>query len=193
MYTGCFFAKKGVNQNMKIAIGCDHAGFQLKEIIKAKLINEKFDVEDFGTFDEGSVDYPDYAFYVGKAITTNQCQRGILVCGTGIGIGIAANKIPGIRAALCHNVFSAQASREHNDANILTMGARIIDEKLALEIVEIWLKTEFAGGRHQSRIEKIRAIEDMMAVERAEELAEIYAEKGKTAKEKKIKTLTKSE
>jgi len=108
-------------------------------------------------------------------------------------LAIAANKIPGIRAALCHDVFSAQASREHNDANILTMGARIIDEKLALEIVEIWLKTEFAGGRHQSRIEKIRAIEDMMAVERAEELAEIYAEKGKTAKEKKIKTLTKSE
>ncbi len=156
-----------------IALGSDHAGYQLKEKIKAYLLEKGYRFTDFGTFDEASVDYPDYAFYVGRSVANGECERGILICGTGIGIGIAANKIPGIRAALCHDLFSAQACREHNDANILTMGSRIIPEDLAIQIVEVWLKTEFAGGRHERRIEKIRNIEDMMAVERAEELAEI--------------------
>ncbi len=165
-----------------IALGSDHAGYHLKGTIKAHLQKAGLPFTDFGTFDEESVDYPDYAFYVGKAVANGECEKGILVCGTGIGIGIAANKIPGIRAALCHDLFSAQASREHNDANILTMGARIISEDLALEIVDTWLKTEFAGGWHARRVEKIRNIEDMMAVERAEELAEIVEKNSEGSK-----------
>ncbi len=158
---------------MKIALGCDHAGFLLKERIKGFLTEKGYEWEDFGTFDETSVDYPDYAFYVGKAVVSGQCSRGILVCGTGIGIGIAANKIPGIRASLCHDLFSAEATREHNDSNVLTMGARVVDPDLALPIVEKWLTTDYAGGRHQRRVEKIRNIEDMMAVERAEALSHL--------------------
>ncbi len=158
---------------MKIALGCDHAAYQLKEQLKEHLQQQGFELEDFGTFDESSVDYPDYAFFVGKAVVEGKCERGILLCGTGIGIGIAANKIPGIRAALCHDLFSAEASRQHNNANILTMGARVIKPELAMEIADIWLKTEFEGGRHQRRLDKITNIEDTMAAERAEELAEL--------------------
>ena len=158
---------------MKIALGNDHAGCELKELIKDYLNEGDYEWEDFGTFDESSVDYPDYAFYVGKAVTKGDCDLGILICGTGIGIGIAANKIPGVRAALCHDLFSAEATRMHNNSNVLTMGARVVDAKLAIEIVDIWLKTEFEGDRHQKRIDKITAIEDMMAVERAEELAQL--------------------
>jgi ribose 5-phosphate isomerase B len=160
---------------MKIAMGCDHAAYQLKEQVKAYVESLGHEVHDFGTFDESSVDYPDYAFFVGKAVVNGEADRGILLCGTGIGIGIAANKIPGIRAALCHDLFSAEASRQHNNANILTMGARVIKPELAMQIVEIWLKTEFEGGRHQRRLDKITNIEDTMAVERAQELANIVS------------------
>lgn len=164
---------------MKIAIGCDHAAYQLKNEVKAHIEALGHEVHDFGTFDEASVDYPDYAFFVGKAVVGGETERGILLCGTGIGIGIAANKIPGVRAALCHDLFSAEACRQHNNANILTMGARVIDTELALKIVDVWLTTEFEGGRHQRRIDKITSIEDTMAVERAEELAKLVQEQTK--------------
>lgn len=162
---------------MKIALGNDHAGCELKELIKDYLNKGDYEWEDFGTFDDASVDYPDYAFYVGNAIQKGECDLGILICGTGIGISIAANKMAGIRAALCHDLFSAEATRMHNDSNILAMGARVVDFDLAIEIVDKWLNTEFEGGRHQKRIDKITAIEDMMAVERAEELVKIVNHK----------------
>lgn len=164
---------------MKIALGCDHAAYQLKNAVKEHIEAAGHEVHDFGTFDESSVDYPDYAFFVGKAVVNGEAERGILLCGTGIGIGIAANKIPGVRAALCHDLFSAEACRQHNNANILTMGARVIDTELALKIVDVWLTTEFEGGRHQRRIDKISNIEDTMAVERAEELAKMVKEQKK--------------
>ena len=153
-----------------IALGCDHAGFSLKEAVAKHLAAKGVAYQDLGTFSEESVDYPDYGFAVAQAVASGACEKGILICGTGIGIGIAANKVPGIRAALCNDLFSAQASREHNDANVLTMGARIIDEPLALQIVDRWLATEFAGGRHQRRIDKITAIEEKMALETAARL-----------------------
>lgn len=144
---------------MKIAIGCDHGGFQLKTAIIQYLKDKGFAYQDFGTYSEQSCDYPDIAIAVAEAVAANDFDRGILICGTGIGIGIAANKVPGIRAALCHDTFSAHASREHNDANILTMGQRVIGPGLALDIVDIWLHTAFEGGRHQRRIDKIHARE----------------------------------
>lgn len=144
---------------MSIAIGSDHGGFQLKEVIKEYLTQENYDFVDFGTSSEISVDYPDYALKVAEAVASGSCAKGILICGTGIGVGIVANKVPGIRAALCHDTFSARASREHNDANILTMGERVIGRGVALEIVRIWLTTDFAGGRHTCRVDKIREVE----------------------------------
>lgn len=144
---------------MKIALGCDHGGFKLKEMIKDFLEKEGFSFQDFGTFSEDSVDYPDFSLKVAEAVASGLFDRGILICGTGIGIGIAANKVKGIRAALCHDTFSARASREHNNANILTMGERIIGPGLALDIVKIWLDSEFAGGRHAIRVGKIQEIE----------------------------------
>jgi len=144
---------------MKLALGSDHGGFKLKEIVKEYLEEENIQYEDFGTFSEDSVDYPDFAEKVAEAVAAGVFDRGILICGTGIGISIAANKVPGIRAALCHDVFSARASREHNDANILAMGERVIGRGSALEIVKTWLASDFTGGRHSCRIDKISAIE----------------------------------
>lgn len=144
---------------MKIALGSDHGGFQLKEDIKEFLDCKGIEYKDFGTDSTHSCDYPDIAFPVAQAIKAGEYDKAILTCGTGIGIGIAANKIPGIRAALCHDTFSARASREHNNANILTMGGRVIGKGLALDIVEIWLNTKFSGGRHQLRIDKISEVE----------------------------------
>jgi ribose 5-phosphate isomerase B len=144
---------------VKIVLGSDHAGFSLKETIKEHLSSQGLDVIDCGTDSEESVDYPDFAEKVGRTICDGICEKGILVCGTGIGISIAANKLPGIRAAVCHDVFTAQASREHNDANILAMGARVLSPSLALEMVDTWLATPFSGGRHQRRIDKISALE----------------------------------
>ena len=145
---------------MRIAIGSDHAGFRLKgEIIK--LLRELgHDCRDFGTQSEEHCDYPDYAQAVAEAVARGECERGILICATGIGMSMAANKVKGIRAALCHDVFSAHRSREHNDANILCLGAEVLGVGLALEIVRAWLAAEFSGGeRHRRRVEKIEAME----------------------------------
>ncbi|MBU5454337.1 ribose 5-phosphate isomerase B [Caproiciproducens sp. MSJ-32] len=144
---------------MKIALGSDHGGFELKESIKKFLISEGYEVKDFGTTSTESCDYPDYALPVAEAVLKKEVDFGILVCGTGIGISIAANKVPGIRAALCSDTFSAHATREHNDANILALGQRVVGEGLALDIVKTFLKTEFQGERHQKRIDKITEIE----------------------------------
>ncbi len=145
---------------MRIALGSDHGGYELKEEIKSLLEEMKIEFKDFGTFSTDSVDYPDIAELVAGTIVKGEFERGILICGTGIGIGIAANKIPGIRAALCHDVFSARATREHNNANVLTMGGRIIGSELAKEIVRTWLGADFSGGRHQRRVDKISLLEN---------------------------------
>jgi ribose 5-phosphate isomerase B len=144
---------------MKIAIGSDHGGFQLKKNIAQFLTEKEISFQDYGVFNVDSVDYPDISSHVAQAVTSGQCDRGIIICGTGIGVCIAANKVKGIRAALCHDVYSAQMSREHNDANILTMGERVIGTGPARMIVEKWLTTDFAGGRHASRVDKISALE----------------------------------
>lgn len=143
-----------------IAIGSDHGGIELKtEVIK--LLNKLgYEVKDFGTHDEKSVDYPDFAFSVTQSVCAGECEKGIVICGSGIGISIAANKVPGIRAALCTDSYMARMSREHNDANILALGQRVIGLGVALDIVESWLNTEFAGGRHSKRVEKIKNIEE---------------------------------
>lgn len=145
---------------MRIALGSDHGGYYLKEEIKKFLEEEGFEYHDFGSFGPEAVDYPDFARQVAEAVARGEFERGILCCGTGIGVAIAANKVPGIRAALCHDTFSARASREHNDANILTLGGRVIGPGLAREIVITWLKAEFAGGRHARRVTKIAALEE---------------------------------
>lgn len=142
-----------------IAIGCDHGGFELKNYIINHLENKKIEYRDFGCFDKNSVDYPDIAELVCDAVNKNECENGILICGTGIGISIAANKIKGIRAAHCHDVYSAEMTKRHNNSNVLCMGGRVIGEELALMIVDTWLGASFEGGRHQTRIDKIHALE----------------------------------
>lgn len=144
---------------MKIVIGSDHGGFHLKETIRRELAEEGYEVKDVGTHSLDSCDYPSIAQDATAAILAGEAELGILICGTGIGIGIAANKVPGIRAALCHDVFSAKASRAHNNANILTMGERVIGPGLALEIVHAFLKGQFEGGRHERRVNEITALE----------------------------------
>lgn len=146
---------------MKIAIGCDHAALKLKNDVVTKLKNDGYEVEDFGIYEQKSVDYPDYALPVAEAVASGKADKGILICGTGIGMSIAANKVKGIRCALCSDTFSAHATREHNDANILAFGERVIGEGLAMDIVDTFLKTPFSGDdRHVKRIAKISAIED---------------------------------
>lgn len=144
---------------MKIALAADHGGFTLKETIKKQLEKLGHDAHDFGTYSEESVDYPDYGIKVAEAVARGEFERGILVCGTGLGMSIVANKVPGIRCALLHDTFSAQATREHNNTNVMAMGARVIGPGLAELIVETWLNTEYAGGRHQKRLDKIADIE----------------------------------
>jgi len=144
---------------LKVALGSDHGGFRLKETVKKYLDEQGIDNKDFGTYDSEAVDYPDYAAEVARAVAGGEFDRGILFCGTGIGVCIAANKIPGIRAALCHDTFSARASREHNDANILTMGERVVGPGLAVDIVAAWLAAGFQGGRHSRRVQKIKDLE----------------------------------
>ena len=144
---------------MIVAIGSDHGGYNLKEEIKNLLTEKNIKFQDFGTHSAEAIDYPDIARTVCEVVVSGEYTRGILICGTGIGIGIAANKIKGIRAALCHDVFSAQMTREHNDANVLTMGERVIGPGLARMIVSTWLATEFVGGRHARRVEKIAQLE----------------------------------
>jgi ribose 5-phosphate isomerase B len=144
---------------VKIALGSDHGGLKLKKHIIMHLESKNIQVKDFGTYTEESCDYPDYALKVASEVVANNFELGILICGTGIGIGIAANKVPGIRAALCNDTFSAHAAREHNNANILTMGERVIGTGLALDIVDTFINAEFQGDRHQKRIDKITEIE----------------------------------
>jgi ribose 5-phosphate isomerase B len=140
---------------MKIALASDHGGYHLKEIIKAHLQTSGHEIEDFGVYEEARVDYPEYACQVIQSILGAKCERGILVCGTGIGMSIMANRFPGIRAALVNEHYSARLSREHNDSNVLCLGGRVIGSELAVDLVEIWLKTPFLGARHQKRLELI--------------------------------------
>jgi ribose 5-phosphate isomerase B len=144
---------------MKIAIGADHAGFELKQKIRQSLEQQGIQVSDQGTIAKDSVDYPDFARKVGEQVAQKRADLGILVCGSGIGMAIAANKVPGVRAANVSTEYEAQMSREHNDANVLALGARILDEPSAIKIVDKWLSTRFAGGRHQLRVDKITQIE----------------------------------
>lgn len=143
-----------------VAIGADHGGFDLKEALKAYLPQWGYKVLDVGTFNRDAVDYPDLAEAVANAVVQGEAWRGIVIDTAGIGSSIAANKVPGARAALCYDRATARNSREHNDANILSLGARLIPPEVAREIVAVWLETPFAGGRHQRRVDKIHAIEE---------------------------------
>ncbi len=140
---------------MRIAIGADHAGFNLKEHLRAWLTSAGHEVQDLGTHSEVSVDYPDYAGLVARAVASGEAASGILVCGTGIGMAIGANRIRGVRAAACIDLYSVRLSRQHNDANVLALGSRIVAPPLAEALVELFLATDFAGGRHVRRIAKL--------------------------------------
>ncbi|MHB2150251.1 ribose 5-phosphate isomerase B [Calditrichota bacterium LG25] len=140
---------------MKLAIGADHAGYVLKEQIKDYLKSKDIDFKDVGTFKIESCDYPEFAYKVGQAVSTGEVDLGILICGTGIGMSITANKIKGVRAALAHDEQTAKLSRQHNNANVLCMGGRILSEEEAIQIVEVWLNTSFEGGRHEKRLKLI--------------------------------------
>lgn len=148
--------------NLPVVIGCDHAAYPLKEVVKNFIQEQGIQIEDVGTDSETSVDYPDFAIKVASKVSNGQFKRGILICGTGIGMSMVANKFPHVRAALCNDLFSAIMSRRHNDANILAMGGRVIGETLALEIVKVWLQTAFDGGRHQQRLKKFERPEDVI-------------------------------
>ncbi|MEA1974075.1 MAG: ribose 5-phosphate isomerase B [Bacillota bacterium] len=145
---------------MKIAIGCDHGGFDLKPDVIEFLKSRSIEVIDLGTNSSESVDYPDYGRAVGEAVASKKADLGIVICGTGIGISLAANKVRGIRAAVVSDTFSAKMARAHNNANILAFGARVVGKGLAIEIVKAWLDTDFEGGRHQRRVDKIMNIEN---------------------------------
>ncbi|SEA40340.1 ribose 5-phosphate isomerase B [Eubacterium aggregans] len=145
---------------MKIAIGSDHGGYELKEVIKALLSDEGIEYMDLGPENEESVDYPVYGQKVAEAVAGGQAERGIAICGTGVGISIAVNKIPGIRGSLCTNEYMAEMTRRHNDSNVLVLGGRVLGTELAKAIVKKWLYTEFEGGRHQRRLDEITAIEE---------------------------------
>ena len=145
---------------MKIAIGCDHGGFELKEAVRGYLEERQIPYEDFGAYNTDSVDYAPIAAKAARGVAAGQADFGVLVCSTGIGISMAANKVKGIRAALCTNEFCAEMTRRHNNANILCMGGKVIDKETAVKLVDIFLHTEFEGGRHQRRIDQIAQIEE---------------------------------
>lgn len=157
---------------MKLAIGCDHGGYELKQSILKHLNSRKAEYKDFGCFSTDSCDYPDFALSVSEAIISGECDRGILICGTGIGISIAANKVTGIRAAHCTDVYSARMARQHNNANIIAIGGRITGEAIALEMVDAFIDTEFEGGRHGKRVEKIAKVEEKYMIRRNMEMDE---------------------
>jgi ribose 5-phosphate isomerase B len=144
---------------MRIAIGCDHAGLGLKDVIVGLLSELGHSYEDFGCYDASSVDYPDIALVVAEGVSQGKFERGILICSTGTGMSIVANKVKGIRAALCHDTFSARRARGHNDANVLCLGEWVVGKGVAREIVSVYLESEFVGGRHARRLEKISALE----------------------------------
>jgi len=142
-----------------VAIGADHGGYDLKEVLKTSLTELGFDVRDVGAYNKGAVDYPDYAHEVARLVSVGKAWRGIMIDGAGIGSCIVANKVPGVRAGLAYDYSSAVNSREHNDTNVLTLGAGLIGVNLAKQIVKVWLTTEFGGGRHAGRVDKITAVE----------------------------------
>ena len=145
---------------MKIAIGCDHGALALKNTVKAHLEKKGYEVCDYGTYTKDSCDYPEFAAAAAKAVASGECEKGIVLCTTGIGVSISANKVDGIRCALLADVWSAKMTRLHNDTNMMALGAGVVGENLALEIVDTWLTTEFSGdARHQRRIDKVMAIE----------------------------------
>ncbi len=144
---------------MQIGLACDHGGFELKEELNAFLRSIHAEPIDMGTFTEDSVDYPDFGVLVAEKVSKGELERGILICGTGIGMSIIANKFPRVRAALVNDLYSSRCSREHNDSNILVMGGRIVGGDLAKEIVKVWLETPFSGGRHKRRLEKMETLE----------------------------------
>ncbi len=144
---------------MKLVVGSDHAAYELKEAIKAKLISEGHEVIDVGCDSTESVDYPKYGHAVGRAVASGEAERGIAVCGSGIGISIACNKVPGIRAALCTSVEMAEMCRRHNNANVVCMGARMISQELAFDIIDTWMTTDFEGGKHLRRINEIEDLD----------------------------------
>lgn len=147
---------------MKIAIGCDHAGVSMKNELTPVIEGLGIEWEDFGTRDEESVDYPDFGEKVARAVSKGKVDRGILICGTGIGMSIVANKFPGVRAALCQEDYSAKMSRLHNDANVLVLPGRVITAETAVNIIKTWFTTDFEGGRHQKRLDIITAIEEKL-------------------------------
>jgi len=151
---------------MKIAVAADHAGFALKEKVREYLRNQGLEVEDYGPSNAERVDYPDFAEKVAGRVAAKQADYGVLVCGTGIGMMLAANKVPGIRAVAANNTISARMAREHNDANVLTLGGRMIDAAAMRQIVDTWLSTPFAGGRHQQRVQKIDALDQRYHAEK---------------------------
>lgn len=144
---------------MKIALACDHGGLNLKNAIKTYLEEQGYKIVDFGVNCTDSCDYPDYALPAAEAVASGVCERGILICSTGIGVSMVANKVPGIRCAHCHDSYCARYTRLHNDANVLAMGEKVVGVGYALEIVNVFLTTDFEGGRHQRRVDKITAIE----------------------------------
>lgn len=145
---------------MRIAISCDHGAFELKNVLVKHLQEQGYEVRDFGTFTNASCDYPDYAVFAAKAVAFGVCDRGIVMCTTGIGVSIAANKVNGIRCALLSDVLSAKMTRLHNDTNMMALGAGVVGQNLALEIVDTWLNTEFSGEeKHQRRIDKVMELE----------------------------------
>ena len=150
---------------MKIAIACDHSALELKEEVKNLLVGRGLEYEDFGTYTTDSCHYPIYGARAAKAVAEGRCDLGIVICGTGIGISMTANKVKGIRCALCSDTFSARMTRIHNDSNMLALGARVIGVELAKEIVNAWLDAEFEGGRHQVRIDMITALENGECIE----------------------------
>ena len=146
---------------MKIAIGCDHGALALKNVVVEHLTKKGYEVQDFGTYTLDSCDYPDFAAAAAKAVAAGQCDKGIVLCTTGIGVSITANKVKGIRCALLSDVMSARMTREHNDTNVMAIGAAVVGQMLALEIIDTWLGTEFSGNeRHQRRIDKVMALEN---------------------------------
>ena len=143
-----------------LALACDHGAFALKETVKKHLTEKGYAVKDFGTYSTDSCDYPDFAGPAAEAVASGECEKGIVLCTTGIGVSITANKVKGVRCALLSDLLSAKMTRQHNDTNMMAMGAGVVGEKLALEIVDTWLTTEFEGGRHQRRIDKMMAYEN---------------------------------
>ncbi len=145
---------------MIVGLGCDEAGLPLMNVIREFLAGRKIPVKDFGVHSTDPVDYPDIAEKVAISVAAGECERAILICGTGIGMSITANKVPGVRAALCHDTYSAERARKSNDAQVLTMGARVIGPELAKKIVEVWLASEFAGGRSAPKVAKMNAVDE---------------------------------